>query len=99
MSYVNDMFGLEDKIVILTGGGGVIAGAMSEALLKCGAKIALWDNIFCAVVDTMDDKSVAEAIAKTEGAFGRPNVLINAAGGNRGKSPFVEIDKETFEFV
>ena len=120
MDYVNDMFGLTDKIVVLTGGGGVIAGAMSEALLNSGAKVALWDisqeaidsakirlqeltgfgdNIFCAVVDTMDDKSVADAIAKTEGAFGRPNVLINAAGGNRGKCPFTEIDKETFEFV
>ncbi len=40
MDYVNDMFGLSDKVVVLTGGGGVIAGAMSEALLKAGTRVA-----------------------------------------------------------
>ncbi len=42
MSYVQDMFGLEDKVVVITGGGGVIAGAMTEALVKAGAKVSLW---------------------------------------------------------
>ena len=120
MSYVNEMFGLEGKVVVITGGGGIIAGAMSEALLKSGAKVVLWDivqdsmdaakerltestgmgeNVFGVVVDTTDEKSVADAIAKTETDFAIPNVLINAAGGNRGKSPFVETDVETFQFV
>jgi len=120
MSYVNEMFGLDDKAVVITGGGGVIAGAMSQALLNAGAKVVLWDivqnaiedakqrlikatyleeKIFGVVVDTSDEKSVADAIAKTEKDFDPPNILINAAGGNRGKCPFVEQDMQTFEFV
>lgn len=120
MSYSDDMFGLQDKIIVITGGGGVIAGSMSEALLKSGAKIVLWDivedaitdakkrlaestglgeNISGVVVDAMKDESVKEAIENTEKIFGKPNILINAAGGNRGKSSFVDTDMETFEFV
>lgn len=120
MSYIEDMFGLKDKVVIITGGGGVIAGAFSKALLKAGAKIALWDisqefidrqieylsketgeadNVFGAIVDTTNEASVEKAIADTEKALSAPNVLINAAGGNRGKSAFVDTDVETFESV
>ena len=120
MSFIEDMFSLNDKTVVITGGGGIIARAMTEALLKAGAKVVLWDisqqNIDEAInelkgktgadmplsgmiVDTMDENSVENAIAGVEKNVGVPNALINAAGGNRGKSPFVEIDKNAFEFV
>ncbi len=120
MSYVHNMFNLKDKTIVITGGGGVIAGAMSEALLQAGAKVVLWDilqeaidqaverlekstglgdQIFGVVVDTTDEVSVKKAIEDTEAALGAPNVLINAAGGNRGKSSFIEAEMETFEFV
>lgn len=120
MNYIEEMFGLNDKIVVITGGGGVIARAMSEALLNSGAKVVLWDikeenineakddlgkktncqdNIFGFVVDTMNEESVKKAIIEVEKSTGAPNVLINAAGGNRGKSAFVDTDMETFEFV
>ncbi len=120
MSFVNEMFNLEEKVVIITGGGGVIAGAMSEALLKAGAKVALWDiepnaiddakerlgkstgldsNLFGVVADTTEEDSVSRAIEETEKAFRAPSILINAAGGNRGKGSFVEADMKTFEFV
>ncbi|MBN1647952.1 MAG: SDR family oxidoreductase [Spirochaetales bacterium] len=120
MSYVEQMFGLSDKIVILTGGGGIIARAMSEALLKAGATVVLWDisqlNIDEAIselkektgqdapvsgmiVDTTSEPSVEQAIDAVEKSIGIPNALINAAGGNRGKAPFVETDVEQFEFV
>ena len=120
MDYVEQMFGLNGKTIIITGGGGAIAGAFSEALLKAGAKVVLWDisqeaidntltalrdkcgtdgNLSGIVVDAMKEESVEEAIASTESKAGVPDVLINAAGGNRGKSPFVDIDTEQFEFV
>ena len=120
MSFLDNMFGLEDKIVIITGGGGVIARAMSNAFLKAKAKVVLWDisqdnineaisglsedtenkeNIKGMIVDTTSEKSVENAIAETEKVFGKPTSLINAAGGNRGKNPFVETDIEQFEFV
>jgi NAD(P)-dependent dehydrogenase (short-subunit alcohol dehydrogenase family) len=43
MSYLDDMFALDGRTVVITGGGGAIAGAMSEALLSAGATVALWD--------------------------------------------------------
>lgn len=120
MNYVEDMFGLQEKTIILTGGGGVIAGAMSEALLSAGARIALWDvvedgldqakarlletdgredRLFCTPVDTTAETSIEKALAATENALGEPNTLINAAGGNRGKGPFIETDLGQFEFI
>ena len=42
MSYVEEMFGLAGKTIAITGAGGVIAGAMAEALLKAGASVSLW---------------------------------------------------------
>lgn len=42
MSYCDEMFGLEGKTVAVTGGGGMIAAALTEALLRAGANVALW---------------------------------------------------------
>ena len=120
MGYIEQMFDVTKKIVIITGGGGAIAGGFSEALLQAGARVALWDiapdaleaarkrlseatgkgsSIQCVKVDAMDEASVAAAVAETEKGLGAPNVLINAAGGNRGKNPFVETDMKLFDFV
>ena len=120
MSYINDMFKLDDKVVVITGGGGVIASAMSEGILNAGAKIVLWDiaeeplqkakaslgeitgkgnMIYTSVVDTTDEDLVKKSIEDATENFGQPNVLINAAGGNRGKTTFVETDMKNFEFV
>jgi NAD(P)-dependent dehydrogenase (short-subunit alcohol dehydrogenase family) len=44
MSYVEEMFGLAGKTAVITGGGGVIAGALAEAFLKAGANVALWNR-------------------------------------------------------
>lgn len=43
MSYIDDLFGVKDKVCVLTGGGGILAGAIGEGLAKGGAKIALLD--------------------------------------------------------
>lgn len=120
MDYVNEMFGLEGKRIVITGGGGVIAGAMSEALLNAGAPIALWDidkkfsdaaierltestgkgdQLLSIACDAMDKGSVQTAVDETVAGLGGIDVLINAAGGNRGKSAFLDIDVEQFEFV
>jgi NAD(P)-dependent dehydrogenase (short-subunit alcohol dehydrogenase family) len=42
MDYLKEMFSLEGKTVVITGGGGVLAGAIGEALLKAGAAVSLW---------------------------------------------------------
>lgn len=120
MSYLDEMFSLDDKVVIITGGGGVIANSMAEGLLKANAKIILWDiiqdaidqsierlskstgkknNIKGVIVDSTNEESTKKAVQESEKFFGPVNALINCAGGNRGKSAFVDMDVSQFEFV
>ena len=43
MSYLDQMFGLPGKVAIVVGGGGVLAGAMAEALAQAGADVVIAD--------------------------------------------------------
>ncbi len=42
MLQVDKMFGLEGKLAVVTGAGGVLCGAAAGALLQAGARLALW---------------------------------------------------------
>jgi NAD(P)-dependent dehydrogenase (short-subunit alcohol dehydrogenase family) len=42
MVYLKEMFSLEGKVAVITGGGGVLAASMAETLLKAGACVSLW---------------------------------------------------------
>lgn len=42
-SFLQKSFSLEDKVVVLTGGGGVLGGAMAKAMAQCGAGTAVLD--------------------------------------------------------
>ncbi len=42
MDYLDQLFSLKGKLIVITGGGGVIAGALSKALLSAGASLSLW---------------------------------------------------------
>ncbi len=42
MEYVENLFSLEGKTAVITGGGGVLAGSIAEALLGAGASLSLW---------------------------------------------------------
>ena len=123
MTYLEEMFSLEGKTVAITGGGGVIAGAMSESFLRAGGKVALWDiklefaeaarqrlaalpglsdaadRILPVEVDALSEVSVRKALEATAAGLGGPHVLVNAAGGNKGKSAFLEIDVPLFEDI
>jgi NAD(P)-dependent dehydrogenase (short-subunit alcohol dehydrogenase family) len=50
-------------------------------------------------VETGDEESVAAALSRTEESIGAPNLLVNGAGGNMGKSAFVDVDTELFEKI
>ncbi|MBN2355684.1 SDR family oxidoreductase [candidate division KSB1 bacterium] len=43
MSYVEELFSLQDKVAVVIGGGGVLAGAMAEGFARAGADIAILD--------------------------------------------------------
>jgi NAD(P)-dependent dehydrogenase (short-subunit alcohol dehydrogenase family) len=43
MDYLNNLFNLQDKVCLLTGGGGILAGRMAHGFLGVGAKVVLLD--------------------------------------------------------
>jgi NAD(P)-dependent dehydrogenase (short-subunit alcohol dehydrogenase family) len=42
-TYVEELFGLRGKVAVITGGGGVLCGAMSRALGHAGSRVAVLD--------------------------------------------------------
>jgi len=99
--YLSSLFGLPGKVAVVTGGGGVLCGAMSRAVSHAGAKVAVLDLFQEAAQKVVDgihtdggeavaircdvlDKASVEAAAQAAlAAFGRVDVLINGAGGNK----------------
>ena len=98
---------LTDKVVVVTGAGGVLMSEFAKALAACGAKVALLDINAEAVAKVAADigenalpvptncldKAALEAAKETVNAkFGAVNFLINGAGGN---NPRATCDNET----
>ncbi len=52
---VENLFDLKDKVIVITGGGGVLCGAIARALGKAGAKIAVLDLDKAAATKVADD--------------------------------------------
>lgn len=117
MTYLDEMFGLVGRTAIVAGGAGAIGSAMSETLLKAGAKVVVWsrsddslrnvraklmqvsngkDCIFTHRVDTASEQQVVEAFEQCIKEVGEAEILINAVGGNMGKSDFIETDLDLF---
>ena len=40
---MNNLFDVKNKVIAITGGGGVLCGAMARALAEAGAKVAVLD--------------------------------------------------------
>ena len=67
--YLEGLFGLSGKGAVVTGGGGVLAGSMAEALLKAGARVSLWGR---------GGVSLENAKAKLEASTGRKDAVHTA---------------------
>jgi len=50
-------------------------------------------------VNLMDEESIKKALEKSVEIYGSVEILLNGAGGNRGKGPLVDVKTEDFEFV
>ena len=92
---------LKNKVVAVTGAGGIICGEFSRALASCGAKVALLDineaaaksiadeigeNAMAVKCNCLDKQSIADAKKAINEKFGKVNFLINGAGGNNPKA-------------
>ena len=88
---------LKDKVVAITGAGGIICSAFAKALAECGAKVALLDinadavkavaaeigdNALAVPCNCLDKKDIEAAKSTVNAKWGRVNFLINGAGGN-----------------
>ena len=98
---------LSDKVVAITGAGGVICSEFARALASCGAKVALLDINYDAAKAVADDiganaiavkcnclekDSIKAAKDEVVKTFGKVNFLVNGAGGN---NPRASTDNET----
>ena len=98
---------LQDKVIAITGAGGIICSAFAKALAKEGAKVALLDinyeaakqyaneigdNAIAIRCNCLDKESIIEAKNVINESFGAVNFLINGAGGN---NPRASTDNET----
>jgi len=51
---MNDLFDVKDKVIAITGGGGVLCGTMATALAQAGAKVAVLDLVEAAAGKVVD---------------------------------------------
>lgn len=98
---------LKNKVVAITGAGGVICSEFARVLAACGAKVALLDRNYertkefadeigesaiAVRCDCLDKESIIEAKRTINKTFGKVTLLINGAGGN---NPAATCDNET----
>ena len=55
---------LKDKVVVITGAGGVLCGGLAESIAKCGAKVALLDLNLAAAQKVADGLTAQGLVAK-----------------------------------
>lgn len=99
----------KDKVVVITGAGGVLCGGFAKCLAGEGARVALLDlnldaakavaaecgkNARAYKADVLDKNNLEEVRAAINKDLGTCDILINGAGGN---SPKATTDKEYFE--
>ena len=98
---------LSNKVIAITGAGGVICSEFARALASCGAKVALLDlnydaakkvedeigeNALAVKCNCLEKESILQAKEAVNARFGKVNFLINGAGGN---NPRATTDNET----
>lgn len=101
MTYLPFKVDLSDKVIAITGAGGIICSEFSKALAASGAKVALLDinydaakkyadeigvNALAVKCNCLDKSSIEQAKKEINAKFGTVNFLINGAGGNNPKA-------------
>ena len=108
---MNTSFDIQGKVAVVTGGAGVLCAAMCQALAHAGAKVAVLDlrgdsagslaaeignGALGLACNVLDKESVEAAARQVLDAFGRVDILINGAGGNKPQAS-TGIDQSFFD--
>lgn len=56
-------------------------------------------RVACVGVNLLEEATIPVALQESVKKFGRVDILLNGAGGNRGKGPLVDVQEKDFEFV
>jgi NAD(P)-dependent dehydrogenase (short-subunit alcohol dehydrogenase family) len=101
---MDDLFRLDGKVAVVTGGANGLGKAAAEMLASAGAKVAVLDKAESAgahlalVADVTDEASLESAFASVVDRLGRVDILVNNAGiVSRG--PAVEVKREDWDRV
>ena len=121
--YLSTIFGLEGKVAVVTGGGGVLCSTIGHGLAAAGAKVAVLDlfepaaqrvaqeitaqghEALAVKADVLSKESLEAARDAVLARFGRVDILINGAGGNKPQattSPtlsFFDLPQDAFQWV
>lgn len=73
--------------------------ALDAAATRIGEACGDPCRVMATRVDLMDEQSICAGLARSAARFGRIDVLLNGAGGGRGKSALVDVSLDDFEFV
>lgn len=112
--YINQLFSLEGKVAVVTGGTGVLGGMMAQGLAQAGAKVvilgrrqekaaaaaadirAAGGEAMPAPADVMDKAQLEAVRDEVLQAWGRIDILLNAAGGTTAQAT-IPPDKSIFD--
>src|SRR5258708_34306633 len=90
-----ELFGLDGRVALVTGGAGLVGRRYCEALLQAGAQVVIGDldgkraealaaelspdNALGIKLEVSDEQSVGETVKETTKHFGRLDILVNNA--------------------
>ena len=95
-NYLQDLFSLEGKVALVTGGGRGIGQVICRELARCGADIAIFSRSGAGetvklieseggkaldiIADATDESSVRKGMEKIMEVYGRLDIVVNNAG-------------------
>ena len=110
----DDIFALDDRVAVVTGGVGQLGAEIARGLVARGAKVGIFDireggdhgSIRYFRVDVTDRAAIEAATDELADAWGTPHVLVNAAAIDSPPDaptsevgPFEDYPVESFEHV
>ena len=102
---MQNLFSMEGKSVVITGGSGYLGVAVVNGLIAHGANVAVADKsappqsgaVYFVPCDVSDTGSIRDMFRKVKERFGRIDVLINCAAYGAGYGPLGTVDRMTDE--